>query len=43
MQTNEDRPLDLVELGSVTGDTQGKGGPYAEFFIGMLSNGLSAD
>ncbi|HEX8215696.1 MAG TPA: benenodin family lasso peptide [Allosphingosinicella sp.] len=43
MQKNEDRELDLIELGSVTGDTQGRGGPYAEFVIGMTKNGISED
>lgn len=43
MQTNDDRALELVELGSVTGDTQGQGGPYPEAFIGMTKLGISED
>ena len=43
MQTNEDRALVLVELGSVTADTLGEGGPHVESFIGMTKGGLSAD
>lgn len=43
MQTNEDRDLDMVELGSVTSDTLGEGGPHIESFIGMTVPGLSAD
>lgn len=41
MKRNEDRELDLVELGTVTGDTQGPGGPYPEFAIGVMKTGIS--
>ena len=43
MQTNEDRGLELIELGTVTGETQGEGGPYPEAFIGMTKLGISDD
>ena len=43
MNQDEDRALELVELGSVTADTQGDGGPVIEFFIGMTKTGLIAE
>ena len=43
MQKVEDRPCELIELGSVTADTQGAGGPVLEGFIFMPKTGLSAD
>jgi len=43
MQTLENRELELIELGSVTGDTLGEGGPYLESFIGMTKGTISAD
>lgn len=41
MRTNEDNALELVELGSVTADTQGKGGPFPETYVGMTIPGLT--
>jgi len=41
MKTNDENALELVELGSVTADTQGKGGAYPEGFIGMTLPGLT--
>lgn len=43
MQKTDDRPLELIELGSVTADTQGAGGPVLEGFIFMPKTGISAD
>ena len=43
MQTNEDNALDLIELGSVTGDTQGEGGFFPETYIGMTKLAISED
>ncbi|MGQ0588640.1 MAG: hypothetical protein ACT4N8_03780 [Sphingosinicella sp.] len=43
MQKVENRDLELIELGSVTGDTRGEGGPYPESFIGMTKGTISAD
>ncbi|HEX8223743.1 MAG TPA: hypothetical protein VF605_08010 [Allosphingosinicella sp.] len=43
MQKTEDRPIELIELGSVTTDTQGAGGPVVEGFIFMPRTGISAD
>lgn len=41
MQTNDDRDPSLVELGSVTADTLGEGGPFTEAYIGMKIPDLS--
>ena len=43
MQTNEERHVVLIELGTVTADTQGAGGPDLEGFIWMPKTGISAD
>ncbi len=42
MQRTEDR-VELVELGSVTADTQGEGGVLIETFTLMPKAGISAD
>jgi hypothetical protein len=42
MQT-EDRTSELVELGSVTADTQGQGGVILEGFTLIPKAGISAD
>lgn len=42
MQTTEDR-TELVELGSVTADTQGAGGVILEGFTLMPKAGITAD
>ena len=44
MQTNEDRDLELIELGSVTRDTAGAEGFIPEGFTVMLKGGgISAE
>jgi len=43
MQKTEDRQVELIELGSVTADTQGAGGPVLEGFDFMPKTGISAD
>ena len=43
MQTTDERQAELIELGSVTADTQGAGGPVLEGFIYMPKTGISAD
>jgi hypothetical protein len=43
MKTTDDNALELVELGTISADTQGKGGVYPENFIGMTLPGLTDD
>ena len=43
MKTTDDKALELVELGTISTDTQGKGGVYPESFIGMTLSGLTDD
>jgi len=43
MQKTDERQVELIELGSVTSDTQGAGGPVLEGFIYMPKTGISAD
>jgi len=43
MQTTDERHVELIELGSVSADTQGAGGPVLEGFIYMPKTGISAD
>ena len=42
MQTTENR-AELVELGTVSGDTQGAGGVILEGFTLMPKDGITAD
>ena len=43
MQRTENSAVELVELGSVTGDTQGQNGVILEGFTLMPKPGISAD
>lgn len=43
MQTNEDRNVELIELGSVTADTAGAEGIIPEGFTVMLKTGITAE
>ncbi|HEX8443469.1 MAG TPA: benenodin family lasso peptide [Allosphingosinicella sp.] len=43
MQKNDERKLELIELGSVSADTQGSGGPAIEGFTYQPKVGISAD
>lgn len=43
MQKTEERQVEPIELGSVTADTRGAGGPVLEGFIYMPRTGISAD
>jgi hypothetical protein len=43
MQTNDDRSVELIELGSVTGDTAGGQLAIPEGFTGMVKSGITAD
>jgi hypothetical protein len=43
MQKTDERKLELVELGSVTVDTQGGGAPVLEGFTYQPKTGISAD
>ena len=43
MQNNDDRTLDLIELGTVTGDTAGGDDVRPESFTGLIAAGITAD
>lgn len=43
MQNNDERKLELVELGSIAADTQGAGGLAIEGFTYQPKTGISAD
>lgn len=40
---NSERPTSLIELGSISGDTQGQGGIYWETFVLQPHQGISDD
>lgn len=42
MHTTDERPDELIELGSVTRDTQGQGGVILEGFS-FMKTGISSD
>lgn len=43
MQNNDDRTTDLIELGTVTGDTAGGDDVRPESFTGLIAAGITAD
>lgn len=43
MQNNDDRTPDLIELGTVTGDTAGGDDVRPESFTGLIAAGITAD
>lgn len=43
MQTNDDRDLELIELGTVTGDTAGGDDVIPEGLTGLVRSGITAE